>query len=475
MKNLQKKLRFLSLVLIAGLLFFNMTLTAEAYIQKMGTVNETVTLRQNADSNSGQLMKLESGQKVKVNNEISGTDGSKWYQLIVDETNMGYVPASTVTITGNSVATQGSTTQTVQTVTITERIGTVTAGSAIRVRQEATTASEQIASMEPQDTFLVLEDVDASDGYVWHKVEFDDNGKVVVGYVRSDLVKVKEVTREEQQIVDVPAETPPTETVDAPYSVNSKVNAEGTTVWYLTDNATGEAKEISSLLDAEPAETKGNGVYKIIVVILLILVILAAGAATFFYMRWRDAEEFISEMREKQARAKRQSVPNRPVQTAPVHTKQFPQSKPVAASKPVAPAKESGAGNTGIGSVPKMNLPEGNIPARPSVSSSAQQPVKPVGQSVTQQPVKPVGQTISQQLMKTAQTQQAAQAKPINGTAERAEVLPHTVDIVKATQQELKNNASGSTTKQQSGGWKSKNFLTEDDDLEFDFLDMEDK
>ncbi len=484
MKNLQKKIRLLSLVLMTGIMLWGTVLSVEAYIQKPGTVNEDVILRQNADSSSSQVMELSDGKEVKVNNEISGTDGTTWYQLIVDKKHLGYVPASAVTISGDSVVPQGSTTQTVQTVTITERIGTVTASSPIRVRQDATTASEQIASMEPGDTFLVLEDVDASDGYVWYKVEFDDHGTTVIGHVRSDLVKVEEVTREEEQIVEVPVETPPAETVDAPYSINSQVNAEGTTVWYLTDNATGDAKEISSLLNAKPVETKGNGTYKIIVVILLILVILAAGAATFFYMRWRDAEEFISELREKQARAKKQSVSNRSAQTGTAQTKPTAGVRPAAGTKPASQTKEAGAAN---GSVPKMTLPENNIPTRPTAPSTAQQSVsqqsaKSTSQAVTGvsgQPAKPTSQPGAQQSVKTASQpvaqQPAAQSKQTSGQTTKSEVLPDTMDIVKATQQELKNSTASSAAKQQSGGWKSKNFLTDDDDLEFDFLDMEDK
>lgn len=461
MKNLQKKLRLLSYVMLACFLFSSMTLPVKAYIQKPGTVNEDVTLRQKADANSDQVMELTKGQAVKINNELAGSDGTTWYQIIVNNNNFGYVPASTVTISGDSLAPEGNTTQVVQTVTITERIGTVTAGTAIRVREEATTASEQIASMEPKDTFLVLEDVNASDGHVWHKVEFDDHGTMVIGYVRGDLVDVKEVTREEEQIVDVPVTDPATEPEEAPYSISSQVNAEGSTVWYLTDNATGTSEEISSLLTAEPEQKGGNGVYKIIVVILLILVILAVGAATFFYMRWRDAEEFISELREKQARAKKQPVSNRPTQT-----KQNPQTKSTTGAKPI-PARENGSAGTVPGALPKMTLPTNNTASKPVSQPAVQQTEKPAGQPKPQQQARNVQMPRNQQ--------PAAKPDIPKPPTSRSEVLPNTMDIVNTTKQELKNSANSSAAKQQSSSWKSKNFLTDDDDLEFDFLDMEDK
>lgn len=460
MKKLQKKLQLLSILLVAGLLFSSLTIPVRAFIQKQGTVNEAVTLRQNASSGSAQVMELTNGQAVTVNNEITGNDGAKWYQIFVNGTTLGYVPANTITISEGSSTNTGTnagtntnpaegTQQTTQTITITERIGTVTTNGAIRVRAEASTTSTQIASMESQDTFLVLSDVNGSDGYVWHEVQFDDHGTEVHGYVRSDLVSVKDVTREEQVPAENPSEMNPSEPADtsAPYSITSQVNAEGATVWYLMDNATGDAKEISSLLT--PQETKSNnGVYKIIVVVLLILVILAAAAATFFYMRWQDAEEFIYELREKQVRAKKQPAPSQAPRTAPAKqqtaTKQAPAS--AAAGKPSAAQQamsEITPKNTSTKAVPPQH--------------------KPIAQPVSRSVAKPASQPVS---------------KPISqspGKQTSQEVLPKTSDIVKITKQELQNKQTSTTAGTQSNTWKSKNFLTDDDDLEFDFLDMEDK
>lgn len=444
MKNLQKKFQFLSLILIAGLLFFSVTIPVKAYIQKAGTVNEAVVLRQNADAGSTQVMELTNGQEVTINNELTGADGATWYQIFVNKTTMGYVPANTVTISqGGSGSTSQGTGQTVQTITVTERLGTVTATSAIRVRAQATTSSNQVASMKPQDTFSVTGDVNGADGYVWYEIDFDDQGTMVHGFVRSDLVEVKEVTREEQIIVDTPVTEPEVQPEpDAPYTITSQVNAEGTTVWYLTDDSTGEAKEISALL--QPQEVKsGGGVFKVLVVILLILVIAAAGAAVFFYMRWQDAEAFIYELREKQVRARKQPAPA--ARTAPAT--QPSQVK----SAPVQPAK-----------------PSTQPVSKPGVLPSVQPANKPANQPANQPANKPVVQPANQPANKPVAPQPTQPAKSAQ------DILPKTSDIVKTTKQELQNKQTGAAPAQ-TPAWKSKNFLTEDDDLEFDFLDMDDK
>ena len=415
MKKLYTKLQLFTVVLLAGVLFFSTTLPVNAYIQKEGTVTEAVTLRQNADEASKQVMELASGQAVKVNNEITDNSGVKWYQIFVNGNTMGYVPADTVSVEGGSgsnssgnadttpagPSTQTQTQTQTQTVTVTERVGTVTAQSAIRVREKASTSSEQIASMEADDTFLVLADENAADGHVWYKVEFDDHGKIVYGYVRSDLVSVKEVTREEQIEVEVPV-------VDTP-----DVSTEPTT----------EMEEVFS--DEANVQKTGGGIYKVLMILFLLLLIVAIGAAVFFYMRWQDAEAFIDELYEKQQKAKKPQPQAQPVQrTAPV-------AKP--ASTPVS------AGIPGMKPMPKpvMTAP------------------RPVGQPT----VKPVSQPVQQPVQ-----------QPVYEP-----VTPNTADIVSATQRELQNSQSGVKTNQ-SSGWKSKNFLTDDyDELEFDFLDMDEK
>lgn len=455
LKTLKKKLQILTLILTAGLLFASATIPAEAFITKAGTIKTAVTLRQNADASSAQVMELSSGQNVKVNNEITSADGTKWYQVLVNDTSIGYVLASAVEL-GESGTEQPATTtpSDTQTITVTERVGTVTAGSAVRVRSEASTSSNQVATMNPNDTFLVLEDVKAADGYTWHKIEFDNNGTTVNGYVRSDLVTVKEVTHEEQ----VPVETPSTEpttpsetpTVQSPYTIKSEVNAEGTEVWYLVTNATGDSKEITSLLTPQKQVSGNTGVYKVIVVVLLILVVLAIGAATFFYMRWQDAEAFIYEIRDKQMRTKKQpsagtgrSVPEKQQTAKQAEPKQA--TRPV--SKPSAPAAKPAT-------QPK--------PAAPTASAkpTATRPVRTENTAAPKREVKPA---VKPEVRKSVSLDAKSEAK---------EVAPSTTDIVSATKKELQQKQA---TPAKSDKWKSKNFLTDDDDLEFDFLDMDDK
>lgn len=471
LKKLHKKLHLLTIAFVAAFIFVSVAMPVKAYIQKTGTVSEAVTLRQNADEDSKQVMELASGQEVKVNNEITDNSGMKWYQVFVNGNTMGYVPADKVSVSGasqgsssnsesnantntnNSTNTTQQATQTTtqtQTVTTTERVGKVTAGSAIRVREKASTASEQVASMEANDTFLVLEDENAADGHVWYKVEFDDHGKTVYGYVRSDLVTVEEVTKEEQVQVEVPVTDVPEENTEPPYSIISQKDAEGTTKWYVLDAANGDAVEISSLLANTETNSKANGgLYKTLMIVFLFLFILAAAGATFLYMRWQEAEEFIDEIRERQQKGKRPQQPQQVAQPAP-QKRPVPQTvRPV--SQPVSKPVQAEAGIPGMKPLPKPTAtaarPVGQPMPRPVSKPLPKPTYEPVRQPVYEPEVEPVYEAPT----------------------------PDTADIVAATQRELQNNRS--TVKPNSAPtWKSKNFLTdEEDDLEFDFLDMDDK
>ena len=264
------------------------TIPEKAYIQKKGIVLEKVTVRQEADESAKKVTKLTAGDVVKVNNEITANSGKKWYQIYTED-GMGYVLASYVYVENAEKQTQPETKTEVVKVTV--HVGTVSVQSAIRVREKATTQSAQVASLEPGDTFLVLEEEAGTDGYIWYQIEFDDNGTIVKGYVRSDLASVEEVVREEH--VQVESNMPMTEggnavtleNANTPYSIVSQMDVSGTIKWYLVDNASGDTTEIEYLLSgsATPLREKVNvGIYKCLIIATLCV-------AIYFYKRWREA------------------------------------------------------------------------------------------------------------------------------------------------------------------------------------------
>ena len=290
MKNNMNHLKRCLIATVFVLLFGIISIPAKAYIQKQGTIIENVTMRQEASKTSKKVAKFVAGQEVKVNNEIRTDSGETWYQIYIDDGTIGYVPASKVDIADAEQTTQSE--SQVQVVKVTERIGTVTAQTAIRVREKSSTESAQIASMETGDTFLVLEDETAADGYVWHRIELNDHGTIIYGYVRSDLVSVEEIVREDY--VQGEVETPANNSIEyesgvedgsAPYSIVSQKSVTGKTKWYLVDLENGDTNEIEFLLSGGVTALREKinvGIYKC-------LILAAVCVAIHFYVRWRAA------------------------------------------------------------------------------------------------------------------------------------------------------------------------------------------
>lgn len=69
--------------------------------------------------------------------------------------------------------------------------GKVTASPAAKIRESASTTSEQVGSAQTGAVLEILNEVTGTDGKIWYQVSFD-NGKT--GYIRSDLMKKLEDT-----------------------------------------------------------------------------------------------------------------------------------------------------------------------------------------------------------------------------------------------------------------------------------------
>ena len=293
---MKDKMKHLKRCIMMGALLWVLCMAitpVKAYIQRDGIIIETTTMRQIADDASKKVAKLAAGQKVKVNNEVTNNSGEVWYQIYVKDGVVGYVSADKIDVEDIKQTTPSE--EQTQVVTITERIGTVTAQTAIRVREKSSTESAQIASMVTNDTFLVLKDETASDGYVWYEIELNDYGTIIHGYVRSDLVSVREVVREEyEQIENESMSERPTAqqtTKDdmsedgIPYSIISQESVTGKTKWYLVDKQNGDTTEIEFLLSGGMAtlqEKINVGIYKC-------LILAAVCVAIHFYVRWKEA------------------------------------------------------------------------------------------------------------------------------------------------------------------------------------------
>lgn len=174
-----------------------------------------------------------------------------------------------------------------------------------RLRGEASTDSEQVGSLSSGDEIDVVGETTGSDGNLWYQVSGDVNGETVSGYIRSDLVEVTQTAQAEtpaETTSETPSETPSeTESVSTDeYSVSYADDGTGTGVsdWYLNDNVNGTRYKISDLLNAQQTNESNiavmeeqTGNMRMIIIILAVIIALLVIVVTILIFRLRNSYE----------------------------------------------------------------------------------------------------------------------------------------------------------------------------------------
>ena len=174
-----------------------------------------------------------------------------------------------------------------------------------RLRGEASTDSDQVGSLSSGDEIDVVGETTGSDGNLWYQVSGEVNGETVSGYIRSDLVEVTQTAQAETP-AETPSETPseaPSETESVStdeYSVSYADDGTGTGVsdWYLNDNINGTRYKISDLLNAQQTNESNiavmeeqTGNMRTIIIILAVIIALLVIVVTILIFRLRSSYE----------------------------------------------------------------------------------------------------------------------------------------------------------------------------------------
>ena len=173
------------------------------------------------------------------------------------------------------------------------------------LRGEASTDSEQVGSLSSGDEIDVVGETTGSDGNLWYQVSGEVNGETVSGYIRSDLVEVTQTAQAEtpaETTSETPSETPSeTESVSTDeYSVSYADDGTGTGVsdWYLNDNVNGTRYKISDLLNAQQTNESNiavmeeqTGNMRMIIIILAVIIALLVIVVTILIFRLRNSYE----------------------------------------------------------------------------------------------------------------------------------------------------------------------------------------
>lgn len=429
-------------------------------------------IRSEANTSSEALASVEAGDELTIKAKTTGADGYIWYQVFVDANTLGFIrsdlveadgtvpemqASSSQTTTDNSSDSQADT-QTVQT-TVTAEVeqmanqsATVTGGD-VNVRANASTSSSKVTTAKNGTAITVTGKATGSDGKVWYQVNFINDGTEVTGFIRNDYVElgeiIEEIPQQEETVEETEAVEEPVQTVSKDYDTVLETKEDGTQEWYLYDYGSGLKYSIPDLMSVTQNNTEADGVLekqvkqqKIVIIIMVVLIIILVLGVTLLFFKMHDSyeeddddDEQFEEMLTRKRRDERQAVQQT---RRPATQGDRPQRRPVQ---------------------------EGTT-ARPKQGTRT---VRTAGGEPVRRPASQAGQTARTANPTARQTQASGVAVQRTTAAKPRTAAPKMPEKEVTYEEEPKLDV-----KKQNGQWHSKNFLADDDEFEFEFLNMDD-
>lgn len=224
-----------SVLITACAVFFFLGQKNICFAETTGKVTvESAKVRQEANVTSEVIGSSAKGATVTITNEVTDSSGTVWYEVYVDANTKGYIRSDLISKDGSSESSTSGTTQTADTSSENTATQTTSAPGAesqpdtgmdaqyatvsvevAKVRSGASTDKAIVDSI-PKNTSVVVsgQTDDSSNGKTWYYITFTGtNGAEKTGYIRSDLVQLGDMVPVEEP-QEVPEEQPAEEPVE---------------------------------------------------------------------------------------------------------------------------------------------------------------------------------------------------------------------------------------------------------------------
>lgn len=320
-------------------------LSAISSFAATGTVTaETAKIRETASTDSTVVGSTKKGSKIDIVGAVKDSSGTTWYKVPVSGGSYGYVrsdlveTSDTISVTETAAATTTTTTTqeekpaaTVPTA-IGEQAATVTCDSNVKVRAGASTKHDVVTSLPNGTAITLVGEANDAAGNKWYQLQCEYNGKSIEGYIRSDLITIgaatetgegetgaeegTEGTDAEGTDTENPDEAYTEETYEEPvvehrdYEVVYTPDAENpdTGKYYLYNNLEGTMADVEALFqtvtdaNTKIADLEASSTQKnIVIIILAVLIVLLFGGITFLILRLKNAYDYDYEDEEEEA------------------------------------------------------------------------------------------------------------------------------------------------------------------------------
>lgn len=299
--------RWIVLVAAALLLLWGNPIVSRAEAKGV-VIPNSVNIRKMPEQGSEVIGSSTAGKEIDIRGQVE-SGGILWYQVYINADTMGYVRADMIekkgdgTIPTVSVAAEGNETQpsdaggdggeqssqptssgggagveAQETMDLQYAVTNVQA----KVRPDPSTSNPHLDSLTPGTQVVVSGKSQGSDSKTWYYVTYTGgNGSERTGYIRSDLLDLGEMLPVETPPEETPTEAPsePVEPVRNDYELKIETDSEGVATWYLYDNIKEEKQPLLPLLESTPSQSvddeKGTGtIVKQRIVIVVLSVLL---------------------------------------------------------------------------------------------------------------------------------------------------------------------------------------------------------
>ena len=490
----------LALVFVLGAGLFSENLAIVSHAESAAKVTaSSAKIRKTADSSSEVIGSAAKDKAISIKSQTKGADGYTWYEVYVDANTLGYIRSDLVSITDGSTPPSSSTTTTatpapvvnetpVEVTAVEPLSATVTGGQSVRVRSNASTTSQIVTTAENGMALTVTGQATGTDGKTWYQISFISNSVEVTGFIRSDYVALSgelQAPVEEQPVEEQPTDEQPaedTQTTSKDWDTQMQGDA-----WYLLDMAGQKQYKIEDLFNSLNQITEINAQYetnqkkissqKAVIIILVILLVAAVAAVTLLIFKIKDMNDasYFSGVEEETVRRRRVDRPQggRPQNGRPAPQGGRPQGgRPQGSQKvmhEVGAERRPASRPTGQGTRPDGRpAPQGERPIGQTVRPAAPQERRPAprgGRPVTPGQGRPAPQ--GGRPVTPGQGRPAPQGgRPTAPQSERP--APQAGRPVARPTKPVPQSEGN-----QNPGWKSKNFMSDDDEFEFEFLNWD--
>ena len=283
----------------------------------------TAFIRTTPDKNSEPVGSTSSGKTITIIGQTTDASGYVWYEVHVEDNKTGYIRSDLVNVdassgtipTSSSAAPAQSSEQPASLASGAEippetgmdaQYATIKVQSGI-VRSAAGKNNSKVDSL-PQNTQVIVTGQTEGSDMTWYYITFTGtNGAEKTGYVRSDVITLGEMVPVEEPPQEEPQEEPevqdtePEVSVQQDYEVKYELDENsGEYVWKLYDYtqsteyayarnvkdvlAAISAKETNSDLDAKTVSKQ-----RIVIIVLIAVIIILAVVMTIMIFKLRDA------------------------------------------------------------------------------------------------------------------------------------------------------------------------------------------